>query len=112
MSHRNFDDFIRERNKEHPSFTMFGETYNLPPTIPYAAVLQFRNLSKRGKKEQVSDMEVLDIFKALFGEDTLNSLKSHIEFDLDLAVELMQWSLKAYGVTRDTEEDTNPKAGK
>ena len=109
MPHRNFDSFIKERKMERTTFTMFGETYTLQPSIPYAAVLQFRALSKRGQNEQLEDMEVLDIFGALLGNDILSSLQTHVEFDIDVAMELMKWALEQYGVTKKDGDDTSPK---
>lgn len=111
MKKKNFDTYLEERKKKSPSFEMFGKEYVMAPTIPFAAVLSFRALSEKNKNEELQNMEILDLFKDIFGQDTLDSLSAHKEFDIDMAMELMKWAFEIYGVsTKENEvKDSNPK---
>lgn len=108
---KDFDTFIQERREKGHSFRMFGTEYHLPPTIPYDAILRFRALGKRNPTDTVSDDETFDLFAALVGQNTVDSLRIHAEFDVELMTELMNYVLQVYGVTK-TETNTGSPKGK
>lgn len=115
---KNFDRYIEERKQLRKEFTLYGETFYLPPTLAYEAVLQFKALGMRDKNENVNDLEVLDLFSAIFGENTLTRIReldTENTFDIDLASELMRWALHEYGVTAteaNNEGKNDPKGTK
>ena len=96
---RDFDKFISERRKNKPnSFTMFGTEYHLPPTIPYEAVLQFNALTSEDKDTEVGNDKILMLLDSLIGRSNIDLLKAHVEFDMDLAIELLNYLLDVYGL--------------
>lgn len=109
---KDFDTFIQERRLKGHSFKMFGTEYHLPPTIPYDAVLRFRALGKRSATDTVSDDETFDLFAALVGQTTVDSLRAHAEFDVELMTELMNYVLQVYGVTKAESGTGSPKGKK
>lgn len=109
---RDFDTFIQERRLKGHSFKMFGTEYYLPPTIPYDAILRFRALGKRNATDTVSDEETFDLFAALVGQSTVDSLRLHAEFDVELMTELMNYVLQIYGVTKSEATTGSPKVKK
>lgn len=102
MAHKNFDAVIAERQNRGHSFELGGITYLLPPSIPFDAVLRFADLSKRGKDAEVDQMEVIDIFKALVGEDNFTKLRANVQFDSELMLEIMNFILSIYASSENT----------
>lgn len=106
---KNFDTFLAERRKNKPnSFIMFGTEYHLPPTVPYEAVLQFNSLGLEDKATEVSNDRILTLLESLVGKDNLKSLTVHVEFDMDLAITLLNYLLDVYGLRGNT--NPNPIA--
>lgn len=94
-----FDKYIKERRSVSPSFTLFGETYQLPPTIPYQAMLFIQGTYMDKSKED----DELYFFELLFGNrDIINTWISNPEFDMDLVSKLTMWVLDQY-------KDIDPK---
>lgn len=107
---RNFDDMIAERKAVSPSFTMFGKVYTLSPSLRYEALLELHRLAKRQKDEVVSDDDTFVVFESVLGKDTLDELRAHDDFDVDLAAEVVRWILEQYGIGGKTEDESDPKA--
>lgn len=105
MASTSFTHLINERKDRSHSFEFDGDTYLLPPTLPFDAVLRFAELSKRGADAQVQDMEIVDIFKSVVGEDNFMRLRKHVHFDIEMMIEMLNWVLSIYGTT----EATGPK---
>lgn len=105
---KDFDSYLQERRKLSSEFTVFGETFILPPTIPYDAVLLFEMLQERGQSEEVSGETLFDIFQAVIGKANVDKLRQHVEFDVDLMTEIIKYALDVYGVTENKSEDTTP----
>lgn len=106
MSKRDFDKFIAERRKKKPNgFTMFGTEYHLPPTVPYQAVLEFSALAQEDKDKEVGNDKILVLLAALIGADNVKALSSNVEFDMDIAVELLNYVLEAYGLKETKEKN-------
>lgn len=96
---RDFDKFIKERKgtRAH-SFTIFEEEYSLPPTIPYAAVLEFTALQKKEKDEEIANDQLLELLSSLIGKRNVDRLITYVEFDMEMAIELMNYVLEVYGL--------------
>lgn len=108
---RDFDKFIKERKgtRTH-SFIMFGVEYTLPPTIPYAAVLEFTALQKRDATEEISNDKLLELLAALIGKNNVTELIKFVEFDMEVAIELMNYVLEIYNLKSRKDESGNAVA--
>jgi hypothetical protein len=111
-SFRNFDTFIKEKKKLAPSFEMFGNTYTLPPSLRYDAVLELQRLNKRQDTEEMSDEDTFNIFELFIGTQTLAELRANDDFTVDVAAELVKWALQQYGLITADGEPANPKSRK
>lgn len=97
-----FDAYVKERNKERGvCIKLFEETYYFPPTIPFDAALALQSLAGRDKDEQLSNDFVTDLFIKLVGKDIYESMRSHVDFDVDLMTSIMSWILEQYGLKAD-----------
>lgn len=86
-----FDKYIKERRAFSPSFTLFGETYDLPPTLPYQAMLYIQSETASSADDQ------LYFFELLFGnKNAIETWKSYPDFDMDLVAKLTDWVLEVY----------------
>lgn len=95
-----FDKYINERRAKSPTFTLFGEEYTLPPTIPFSALLYLQAMASG---EESYDM--LKFFEVLFGGDEIvNRWKSHPDFDIDLVNHITGWILDQYKITGPKQE--------
>ena len=94
----NFDEYIAERKKSSPKFTLFETDYTLPPSIPYRAVLYLQSLNKRKADEQVSDEDILHFFALLLGKDAIANWQDNANFDIDLIVHIMSWIVQQYNL--------------
>lgn len=99
----NFDQLIRERKKKSHQFKMFDKTYTLPPSLPYAAMLEFVAFKNKQVSETVDDTQLLNLFQTVFGKEIVDSLASHAEFDIEVMITLLQWALQKYGVAGETD---------
>jgi hypothetical protein len=108
---KNFDNYLKERQKTGSEFIVFGQTIQLPPTLPYDAVLRFSALSKRNENEEVSHDDLFLIFESVIGEKNVDKLKGHVEFDIDLMTEIIQFALEAYGVDQKREQTEDVSSG-
>lgn len=106
---RNFDDLIAERKAGAPSFTMFGKKYTLSASLRYDALLELQRLAKRQKDEVVSDDDTFKVFESVLGQTTLDELRQHDLFDVDVAAEIVRWVLEQYGIGAKTEDENDPK---
>lgn len=89
-----FDKYIKERRVVAPSFSLFGETYYLPPTLPYQAMLYIQGDTV---KNSGFEDDALYFFELLFGnKDVIESWKKQPEFDVDLISKLTNWILEQY----------------
>lgn len=104
----NFDQLIRERKKKSHQFKMFEKVYTLPPSLPYAAMLEFVAFKNKQASETVDDTQLLNLFQTVFGKDIVDSLATHAEFDIEVMIFLLQWALQKYGVAN----GDNEKKGK
>lgn len=109
MAKKDFTRFRKEKEKDSPILEFNGKEYILPPTMRFEAVLAFKSLNERQKDETLNDMEVLDIFAALFGKRILDELMKEQEFDIDTASDMMKWALEQYGVSTADKEDNSTK---
>ena len=95
-----FDKYIDERRAKSPTFTLFGEEYKLPPTIPFAALLYLQAMVA-GE----ADYDMLKFFEVLFGnEETVTKWKTHPDFDIDLVNHITGWVLDQYKLTSPKQE--------
>jgi hypothetical protein len=106
---RNFDDMIAERKAVSPSFEMFGKVYILAPSLRYDALLELHHLAKRKNDEVVSDDDTFSVFESVLGKETLDELRAHTDFDVDLAAEIVRWVLDQYGIGQKATDDNDPK---
>ena len=107
--YKDFDKYIKERQKERGiSFTVFGDTYFLPPTLPFEVVLFMQTLQGRDKDEKVDSTFVYDLFEKTIGSEQFRQIRAHPEFDTDLMLELIKYIFSAYGLSN--VDDTAPKA--
>lgn len=91
-----FDKYIKERRSLSPSFTLFGENYKLPPTIPYQAMLFIQGKYLNGSNSMKDDDE-LYFFELLFGtRDIVDKWVQNPEFDMDLISKLTDSILDLY----------------
>jgi hypothetical protein len=93
-----FDKYIKERRRVSPKFTLFGETYTLPPSMPYNAMLYIQSLSNEEASARINNDDLLYFFKLLFAEhvDAIENWKNHPDFDMDLISSMTSWVLEAY----------------
>lgn len=105
----NFDEYLKERaaNRDY-EIILFGETYKLPPSLPYQIVLFFKSLSTRKQDEMVDDEMIIDMFSLLFGKENVKKMQTRLEFDVDLMLEILRNVLEMYGVTKKADE-SDPK---
>lgn len=102
---RDFDQYLKERQNKSSSFTLFGQTITLPPTLPYDAVLRFNALQDQKETDEIGKDDMFSIFESVVGKKNIDKLSGNVEFDIDLMVEIIKFALEAYGVGK-TEEDT------
>jgi hypothetical protein len=95
----NFDEYIAERKKKSPQFTLFEKEYILPPSIPYRAVVYLQSLNKRNADDQINDEDILHFFALLLGKDAIATWQDNVNFDIDLIVHVMGWIVNQYGLT-------------
>lgn len=99
MKIHNFDAFLKERKKNAPQFRMFDEVFTLAPSLPYAAMLEFMAYKKRLADETVTDDQILALFTTVFGQENVDKLASHNDFDVELMIKLLHWALEIYGMS-------------
>ena len=105
-----FDKYLKERaaNRNY-SIKLFGNTYTLPPSLPYQVVLFFKSLATRSSDDVVDDEMIIDMFVLLFGKDAVADMKSKIDFDVDLMLEILRNVLEMYGIAKQAETASDPK---
>lgn len=96
--YKNFDELRKARQDKELEYVLFGETYNLPPTLPYDVVLWFSSMRKRDKSDVIEDSEVVTIFSAIFGEDNTEKWRKQ-GLDILSMTEMMGWAFEEYGIT-------------
>lgn len=93
-----FDKYIKERKKTSPSFTLFGQTYVIPPSMPYKAMLYIQQLTSKNKDEVVEDDDLIYFFELLFANQVpLDDWKKQPDFDVNLISYMINWVLDQYG---------------
>ena len=101
---KNFDDFINERTNRNVYFQVFGKTYELAPTLPYQAVLEFKRLAKRSKDTNLTDDDIFRIFESVVGTDIRQELSKNPRFDMELALSILNHLMSEYGLSSGTAE--------
>jgi hypothetical protein len=101
---KNFDEYIAERRKKSPKFTLFGTEYALPPSIPYKAVLYLQSVQKRGNDAPINDEDILYFFEILLGKEHVKAWQEHEDFDIDLIVTILSWVIGEYGLNAKPDE--------
>jgi hypothetical protein len=109
---KDFTQFVEERRKISPTFTIFGNTYTLAPTLPYDAVLRFQALQMRNASDELSADDMFALFESMVGKDTVDDLRKYAEFDVETMTEILKYAFEVYGVRNEESEDEtkpNPK---
>lgn len=101
-----FDKYIKERKKTSPKFTLFGEDYHIPPSLPYKAMLYIQQLTSKNKDEVIEDDDLLYFFELLFGNtEAVEKWKANTDFDIDLINYMVGWVLDQYGMASDPKQE-------
>lgn len=105
-----FDKYINERRQSRPNieFRVFGQTFSLPPTMPFDVVISLRHLALRSQDDEVSADEVFNMIESVIGAENLAKLRKNPEFDFDLAVVMLNRLISEYTITNDHEADETP----
>lgn len=108
MAIKDFDAYLSERRQKSTNgFILFGKEYLLPPTMPFDAVLMFKEMQDRGEDTKLEYEDIVPVMEAIVGKDVFDEIRSHHEFDMDLMLNVLKYVMDAYNKI---EGNSDPKA--
>jgi hypothetical protein len=93
--HTNFDNFFKEQRVEQISFTMFGEDYFLPSSMPAAFMVE---LLRGQKDDELSVESVFRMMSTLLGNKNFDRLVDN-GLTVDQMEHIIEWVAEQYGAT-------------
>lgn len=112
---RNFDNFVKESQKQGENYTVFGKTHYLPATIPAGTVFMLRKMGKiqeLNSNAEIAEDMFWDLFGSIFSKDNLGEWRKEPSFSYELATEMLKEAMVTYGVNNgaaNTSEVESPK---
>ena len=94
MAIKDFDAFLKEREKQPIPFKIYGKTWHLSSTMPALIMVKAVRAKKEGL-EEIGEEIVLEMCEALFGKEQFDELLK-LGLDLETMEEIITWATEVY----------------